>query len=436
MRHHSRFTKNRPKPSTFDTKYPQQLRTNNQRHQHYTRSTSTPDPDAPGPAQALHSFAYFGNAINPDTNQPAEYLELSQCSEGKAWIQSQSEEFGRLMKGNGTTILHGTDTMRFIGRHELPPNTKPTYMKIVVADRPEKPNPKRVRNTIGGNLIHYDGDTSTKAAELSTCKLFFNSILSTPGAKCLTGDLKDFYLQTARMPQKDYAYMIVPINIIPDDIIAQYNVLQLAHNDKVYIEVSKGIYGLPQAGKLANEQLQRHLSPFGYTPCPHTAGLWRHSTRNISFLLVVDDFAIKYTDTTDVTHLLDALQTEYKMSTDWTATRYCGLIIKWDYEQRTCDISMPGYIERALTRFQHPKPTKPQHNPVKFIQPEYGAKIQYDNEADTSDKLDRKDQKRIQEILGTLLYYARAVDPTLLVTVSSLARQQKDPTINTSHESC
>ena len=381
--------------------------------------------------QHAPQFAYFGNAINPDTNQPAEYLELSKCSEGAEWIKSASEEFGRLAQGNGSTVLEGTDTIRFIHVKDIPDGKKPTYLKMVVADRPEKVNPKRVRNTIGGDRIQYDGDTSTKAAELTTCKIFLNSVISTPGAKCVTGDLKDFYLQTAKMPTKDFAYMMIPINVIPPDIIAKYKLMDMVVNGKVYVEVSKGIYGLPQAGKLANEQLIRHLKPFGYAPCPHTAGLWTHEKRDISFLLVVDDFAIKYTDRADAEHLIASLKEGYKMSIEWTAERYCGLILKWDYNKRTCDISMPGYIERALTRFRHPFPKKPQHNPAQFTQPEYGAKVQYEPDADTSEKLDANGKKRIQEVLGTLLYYARAVDPTLLVTVSSLARQQKDPTVKT-----
>ena len=79
-------------------------------------------------------------------------------------------------------------------------------------------------------------------------------------------------------------------------------------------------------------------------------------------------------------------------------------------------------IHRASTdTFSTPFPKKPQHNPAQFTQPEYGAKVQYEPDADTSEKLDANGKKRIQEVLGTLLYYARAVDPTLLVIVSSLA---------------
>ena len=180
-------------------KYPKVTQYEKYSHKRVTRASSN---HAYVVQQAPH-FAYFGNAINPDTNQPAEYLELSKCSEGAEWIKSASEEFGRLAQGNGTTVLEGTNTIRFIHLKDIPEDKKPTYLKMVVADRPEKTNPKRVRNTIGGDRIQYDGDTSTKAAEITTCKIFVNSIISTPGARCVTGDLKDFYLQTAKMPEKD-----------------------------------------------------------------------------------------------------------------------------------------------------------------------------------------------------------------------------------------
>ena len=92
---------------------------------------------------------------------------------------------------------------------------------------------------------------------------------------------------------------------------------------------------------------------------------------------------------------------------------------------------MPGYIDRALKRFNHPHPKKPQDNPFKYITPEYGTKIQYTPDEDTSAALDKKEKKRVQEVLGTLLYYARAVDPTILVTISSLSTQQAKPTQRT-----
>jgi hypothetical protein len=92
---------------------------------------------------------------------------------------------------------------------------------------------------------------------------------------------------------------------------------------------------------------------------------------------VVDDFGIKYTDKSDVDHLMHVLSQEYVLKTDWTGSKYCGLTLTWDYDKRTVDKSMPGYIERALLRFAHPHPSKPQHSPHAWTKPNYGAKTQF-----------------------------------------------------------
>jgi len=103
---------------------------------------------------------------------------------------------------------------------------------------------------VGSNCIHYDGDISTKMADISTTKLFFNSILSTSGAWCMIGDLKDFYLGTP-MPPKDYAYMCIPIAILPPDtILDHYNLQPLIYKSHVYVEIQWGTYSLPQASNL------------------------------------------------------------------------------------------------------------------------------------------------------------------------------------------
>ena len=63
---------------------------------------------------------------------------------------------------------------------------------------------------------------------------------------------------------------------------------------QVYLEVRRAIYGLPQAGALANKQLKKFLAPDGYYEVAHTPGIWRHATRPTQFSLVVDDFGVKY----------------------------------------------------------------------------------------------------------------------------------------------
>jgi hypothetical protein len=78
------------------------------------------------------------------------------------------------------------------------------------------------------------------------------------------------------------------------------------------------MYGLPQAGKLANDQLRKFLAPYGYAPCTVTPGLWTHLHSNLMFTLVVDDFGIHYTNKQDVEDLIAIINKEYKCSQDWT----------------------------------------------------------------------------------------------------------------------
>jgi hypothetical protein len=101
--------------------------------------------------------------------------------------------------------------------------------------------------------------------------------------------------------------------------------------------------------------------------------------------------------------------------------------LTWNYVQGHIDCHMPGYINKALTKYQHHKPVSPQHAPYKAALIQYGAKVQR-VEVNTTQPLTPKDIKRVQDIIDTLLYYAQAVDPTLLAALSTIASQQSNGT--------
>ena len=84
----------------------------------------------------------------------------------------------------------------------------------------------------------------------------------------------------------------------------------------------------------------------------------------------------------------------------------------------------------ALLKFQHAKPEKPVNAPYKHTPIIYGAKQQYEVE-DTSPRLSDKAITRVQNIVGTLLYYARAVDSTLAAALSTISSQQANGTQET-----
>ena len=91
---------------------------------------------------------------------------------------------------------------------------------------------------------------------------------------------------------------------IPQDIIDQYGLTAKAVNGKVLVGIRKGMYGLKQAGRIANDRLKNHLKASGYVPCRYTPGLFTNVSRKISFSLCVDDFGVKYTNKANAQHLI------------------------------------------------------------------------------------------------------------------------------------
>jgi hypothetical protein len=147
--------------------------------------------------------------------------------------------------------------------------------------------------------------------------------------------------------------MVINLSSPPQEIIDEFGLLELAHDGCVYIEIHKGKYGLPQAGILANELLQRRLALDGYRPTKHTQGLWKQETCPVWFSLVVDDFGIKYIVRENAEKLMASIKKNYDISSDWTGSAYCGLKHDWDYTNGTFDLSIPGYIKAALHKYQH-----------------------------------------------------------------------------------
>jgi hypothetical protein len=237
-------------------------------------------------------------------------------------------------------------------------------------------------------------------------------------------DITNYYLGT---PLTGYEYMRLPLSIILDEIIIKYNLWAIYVGGWVYLEIHKGMYGLKQAGLLANQLLQQRFPPYSYYPARHTQGLWLHKTRSTAFTLVVDEFSVKYMGKDNAHHLRNALLRHYEITTDWGGTLYSGMTLKWDYKQRTCDISMPGYITNVLKKFQHDAPKHPQHTPSKYVTPIYGAKIQYATR-DEIPLLSAKQCTNIQNTTGSVLYYARAVDPTVLMPLNDIAKEQTKAT--------
>jgi hypothetical protein len=208
----------------------------------------------------------------------------------KLWGKSYTTKLGRLGKGI-PGISKGTNTIVFIARNEIPfARLKDvTYGCVCVNYCPKKDDPNRMRLTVRGDRVNFPEDCGTPTVDMITVKLHLNSVISTKGARYCTIDLKDFYLMT---PMTRPEYMRMKIKDLPKDFVIMYNLANKATSDGfVYIKIQKGMYGLPQAGILAQELPEQHLNMHGYCQNPITSGLWQHNYRPISFTFCVDVLA-------------------------------------------------------------------------------------------------------------------------------------------------
>jgi hypothetical protein len=165
------------------------------------------------------------------------------------WLQASSAEFRRLVTE--------TNVMQFVSHSTKPSHRLASYYN---------PQPRikfkdgdyefRIQGTYGGNLSDYTGEVSALTASIATVKTLLQSTISTPNAKFISLDIKDFYPQHKLDTME---YMRIRRDQIPDDIIDEYNLHSLFVNDFVMVEITGAIYGLPQSGLISQQALKLQI---------------------------------------------------------------------------------------------------------------------------------------------------------------------------------
>ena len=164
--------------------------------------------------------------IDPTTGASLEYRHLLKGPTKAIWGNSFANKIGRLAQGVLTSMPYGTNTIFFIPKDKVPAGRTVTYGRIAAEIRPQKAETHRTRLNVGGNLINFPGVVTTPTADLITAKLIFNSVLSTKNVKFMCADISNFYLNN---PMNRYEYMKLTLDIIPEEIIQQYNLRNLVH---------------------------------------------------------------------------------------------------------------------------------------------------------------------------------------------------------------
>jgi hypothetical protein len=180
------------------------------------------------PLQFICNLAYA--VLDNETGDLLEYRHLMKHPKYKdVWTKSFGTEIRRLATN--------TETIFFVKKDKIPNNRKgnETYARIVCVYCDGKKDKYRTCITMGGNLVNYPGDCGTPTANLLMVELLLNSIISTPNAKFMTLDRKNFYLMT---PMKRYEYFCMKLNLFPQDIIDEYNLTsKVDHNRNVHCKV-------------------------------------------------------------------------------------------------------------------------------------------------------------------------------------------------------
>ena len=135
----------------------------------------------------------------------------------------------------------------------------------------------------------------------------------------------------------------------------------------------------------------------------------------------VDDFGVKYFSRDDAQHLLNALGKDYKYTVDWKGSHFCGYQFDWHYSDGFVDLSVPTYIPNLLKKLNHKK-IKDQHSPHEFIAVNYGStQRQLAMQPDTSPLLSSKEASFVPSVVGSLLYYRRVLDASILPALNTIA---------------
>ena len=201
----------------------------------------------------------------------------------------------------------------------------------------------------------------------------------------------------------EYEYMWLPRWIFPQYFVNGNQIEHLFINKTILVVIRKGMYGLPQAGQFAYIALIKYPQLHGHTCAGFTPGLFKHETQDTFFSLVVDYFVVTYIAKNDASYLINTLNKIYPgINIDCSRRIILAIHLYWDYTNRTVSLSMPNYVNKALSIFQHKKPKHHQYSPHPHATPNYGTNIRYAHPSTTSN-LTESQIVYFQQFLDTFL---------------------------------
>ena len=132
----------------------------------------------------------------------------------------------------------------------------------------------------------------------------------------------------------------------------------------------------------------------------HTLGLFCHPTRPKTFNLVVNNFGSINVGKQNYDNLINILKKTLHVTIYWNGEIFYGTKLKWDYNNKTVNISIPNYVNKALAGLHHSLPIKPQYYPHLYNAPVYSHKCQLIIPTTTNKKLTPAQLKHCRVFCG------------------------------------
>jgi len=353
------------------------------------------------------------------------YRRALQGDRGEAFREALQKEHQTLF-GPG---LDGEPCLRIVPWSDLPAGKRPCRYVLVAKDKqlPGGGLKAKMRGTFDGSDLAYDGPVSAETADIDLVKAHWHACLARGWLRA-TADITSFYVGT---PMEKEEWMAIRLDQLPEGVASDTRIQQLVRGDRLLVRVDKGIYGLPQAGRLARDRLVTHLAKAGYTEAPHVPSLFSHAGGRLFFVLTVDDFDIAYEKAEDLQDLLAHLRGLYKVTVDLEGGRYLAVDTAYDPRTGTLRLSMDSYYRGALEKLGVTRKGHPPGTPMPYSSPAYGKTGPQLITHDLSPPASQEERQYLQRCVGTLLYPARWVDPMILTALSRLATHQAAPTRRT-----
>jgi hypothetical protein len=130
---------------------------------------------------------YCNSVVHPVTKETiTHYRELIKDPLLKdLWTKAMSKELHQLAQGcHGVT--KGRNTIFFLSHADfclIPKDRTVNYACIVIDHCPQKEDPNHAQITVGGYLINYPFELTTRTADMVSSKILWNSVISTPDAR-------------------------------------------------------------------------------------------------------------------------------------------------------------------------------------------------------------------------------------------------------------